>query len=235
MNKQTILIVEDEQYLRNTITEHLEANHYKTLTASTGLEALTIATSHCPDLILLDLGLPDIDGIEIIQEIRTWSNIPIIVVSGRIQEHEIVLALDSGADDYITKPFGTSELLARIRTAFRHCNYQEFYQKAKKPHVVKIRELEIDFEKHIVKMNDKPLHLTQIEFKILRLLTLNAGRVLSYETIIQAIWGPYADKNNQILRVNMANIRKKLKENPSDPKYIFTVSGLGYRMIDDHE
>lgn len=235
MNKQTILIVEDEQYLRNTITDHLEANHYKTLTASTGVEALTIATSHCPDLILLDLGLPDIDGIEIIQEIRTWSIIPIIVVSGRIQEHEIVLALDSGADDYITKPFGTSELLARIRTAFRHCNYQEFYQKAKKPHIVKIRGLEIDFEKHIVKMNNKPLHLTQIEFKILRLLTLNAGRVLSYETIIQAIWGPYADKNNQILRVNMANIRKKLEENPSDPKYIFTVSGLGYRMIDDRE
>ena len=174
MNKQTILIVEDEQYLRNTITDHLEANHYKTLTASTGLEALTIATSHCPDLILLDLGLPDIDGIEIIQEIRTWSIIPIIVVSGRIQEHEIVLALDSGADDYITKPFGTSELLARIRTAFRHCNYQEFYQKAKKPHIVKIRGLEIDFEKHIVKMNNKPLHLTQIEFKILRLLTQGA-------------------------------------------------------------
>lgn len=235
MNKQTILIVEDEQYLCNMMEELLSANHYKTLTASTGIEALTITTSHCPDMILLDLGLPDIDGIDVIQEIRDWSNIPIIVVSGRIQEHEIVLALDSGADDYITKPFGTSELLARIRAAYRHCNLGKMYQKTKKPHIVHIRDLEIDFEKRIVKMNEKPVHLTQIEFKILRLLALHAGRVLSYETIIQAIWGPYADKNNQILRVNMTNIRRKLEKNPSKPEYIFTVSGLGYRLIDERE
>lgn len=235
MNKQTILIVEDELYLRNTIDALLVANQYKTLTASTGLEAITITASHCPDLILLDLGLPDMDGIEIIHEIRTWSNIPIIVVSGRIQEQEIVLALDSGADDYVTKPFGDSELLARIRTAYRHCNYGEKYINPKQPHIVKIRDLEINFEKRIVKMNNIPIHLTQIEFKILRLLALNAGNVLSYETIIRAIWGPYADKNNQILRVNMANMRKKLEKVPSDPEYLFTVSGLGYRIIDDRE
>lgn len=233
MNKQTILIVEDEQYLCNMIEELLTVNHYKTLTASTGTEALSITTSHCPDMILLDLGLPDIDGIQVIKEIRTWSNIPIIVVSRQVKEQEIVLALDSGADDYITKPFGTSELLARIRTAFRHCNYNKLYNR--KPHLIKIRNLEIDFEKRIVKMNQKPIHLTQIEFKIIRLLALNAGHVLSYETIIQAIWGPYADKNNQILRVNMANIRRKLEKNPSNPDYIFTVNGIGYRLIDDQD
>lgn len=235
MNKQTILIVEDEQYLCNMMEELLSSNHYKTLTASTGIEALTITTSHCPDLILLDLGLPDIDGIDVLHEVRSWSNIPVIVVSSRIQEQEIVLALDSGADDYITKPFGSSELLARIRTAYRHCSLGKLYQKSKKQHIVQIRDLEIDFDKRIVKMKGNPVHLTQIEFKILRLLALHAGRVLTYETIIQAIWGPYADKNNQILRVNMANIRRKLETNPSNPEYIFTVSGLGYRLIDDME
>ncbi|SET37050.1 response regulator transcription factor [[Clostridium] polysaccharolyticum] len=235
MNKQTILIVEDEQNQRNMMEELLADNQYKTLTASTGTEALTITTSHCPDLILLDIGLPDINGIDVIQEIRTWSNIPILVVSNHTLERDIVQALDSGADDYITKPFGTSELLARIRAAYRHCNFSEAYPKNKLSYPIQIHGLEIDFEKRLVKMDSKPIHFTQIEFKILRLLALNAGRVLSYETIMQSIWGPYADKNNRILRVNMANIRRKLEEDPSHPKYIFTVNGLGYRLLDEHE
>lgn len=235
MNKQTILIVEDEPHLCNMIDELLRVSNYKTITASTGTEALTIATSHCPDMILLDLGLPDMDGMKIIQEVRTWSNIPILVISGRVQEAEIVLALDSGADDYLTKPFGTSELLARIRTAYRHCNYNQSFRQMKEPQLFQCGNLEIDFDKRIVKIDGLPVHFTQIEFKILRLLAQNAGHVLSYDTIIQKIWGPYADKNNQILRVNMANIRRKIEQHPSNPQYILTENGIGYRLIDKKE
>lgn len=235
MNKQTILIVEDEQHLCNMIEELLRLSNYKTITASTGSEALSIATSHCPDMILLDLGLPDMDGMKIIQEIRAWSNIPILVISGRVQEAEIVLALDSGADDYLTKPFGTSELLARIRTAYRHCNYNQSFRQTNESQLFQCGKLEIDFDKRIVKIDGLPVHLTQIEFKILKLLAQNAGRVLSYDTIIQKIWGPYADKNNQILRVNMANIRRKIEQNPSNPQYILTENGIGYRLIDKKE
>ena len=235
MNKQTILIVEDEQYLSIMLEDLLKMNNYKPITAATGAEALSIIASHCPDMILLDLGLPDMDGMDIITQVRTWSNIPIIVVSGRVQEKEIVLALDSGADDYITKPFGTLELLARIRTAYRHYNYTSLFSTIAQPQIFRIRNLEINFDKRIVKVNEKPVHFTQIEYKILQLLAQNAGKVLSYEQIIQTIWGPYADKNNQILRVNMANIRRKIEQDPTKPEYIFTINGIGYRLIDDTE
>lgn len=235
MNKQTILIVENELYLCNLIDELLKANQYKTITASTGQEALTITASHCPDLILLDLGLPDIDGIDVLRKIRTWSSLPILILSERILEAEIVLALDSGADDYIRKPFGTSELLARIRTAFRHCMYAEKIIAKQNSQIFQIHDLIIDFDKRLVKLHNEPVHVTQIEFKILKLLAQNAGHVLSYETIILSIWGPYADKNNQILRVNMANIRRKIEPNPSSPQYIITENGVGYRMIDENK
>lgn len=235
MNKQTILIVEDEQYLSIMIEDLLKTNHYKTIATATGTEALSIITSHCPDMILLDLGLPDMDGMDIIKSVRTWTNIPIIVISGRVQEKEIVLALDSGADDYITKPFGNLELLARIRTAYRHYNYANPFSTNPRSQVFRIRNLEINYDKRIVKIDEKPVHFTQIEYKILKLLAQNVGRVLSYEQIIQTIWGPYADKNNQILRVNMANIRRKIEKDPTNPEYIFTINGIGYRLIDDNE
>lgn len=231
-HKTLILIVEDEKNICDFISAALSSHDYKTIVAGTGNDALSITTSQCPDLILLDLGLPDMDGIEVIRQVRTWASIPIIVISARSQEQEKVKALDLGADDYLTKPLGTSELMARIRTALRHSNrlntdsplYKRPYQ---------ARDLVIDFEKHLVTLNGKEIHLTQIEFKIIALLAQNSGKVMTYDTIIENIWGPYADDDNSILRVNMAHIRRKLEANPAEPQYIFTEIGIGYRMVED--
>ena len=231
-HKISILLVEDEKNICDFIAAALNAQDYKITTAHSGQEALPIITSQCPDLILLDLGLPDMDGIEIIRLVRTWASIPIIVLSARTQETEKVKALDLGADDYLTKPIGTSELLARIRTALRHSNRLNTASPLyKRPFHAK--ELTIDFEKHQVILAGKEIHLTQIEFKIISLLAQNSGRVMTYDTIISNIWGPYADDDNSILRVNMAHIRRKLEQNPAEPQYIFTEIGIGYRMVED--
>ena len=231
-HKLSILLVEDEKNICDFISTSLSAQDYRISTAHTGKEALPIITSQCPDLILLDLGLPDMDGMEIIRQVRTWSSVPIIVLSARTQEQEKVRALDLGADDYLTKPIGTSELLARIRTALRHSNRLNTDSPLyKRP--FHARGLTIDFEKHLVSVDGKDVHLTQIEFKILSLLAQNSGRVMTYDTIISNIWGPYADDDNSILRVNMAHIRRKLEQNPAEPQYVFTEIGIGYRMIED--
>ena len=227
-----ILLVEDEKNICDFISTSLSAQDYRISTAHTGKEALPIITSQCPDLILLDLGLPDMDGMEIIRQVRTWSSVPIIVLSARTQEQEKVRALDLGADDYLTKPIGTSELLARIRTALRHSNRLNTDSPLyKRPFHAK--GLTIDFEKHLVSVDGKDVHLTQIEFKIISLLAQNSGRVMTYDTIISNIWGPYADDDNSILRVNMAHIRRKLEQNPAEPQYVFTEIGIGYRMIEE--
>ena len=229
-HKLSILLVEDEKNICDFISTSLSAQDYRISTAHTGKEALPIITSQCPDLILLDLGLPDMDGMEIIRQVRTWSSVPIIVLSARTQEQEKVRAL--GADDYLTKPIGTSELLARIRTALRHSNRLNTDSPLyKRPFHAK--GLTIDFEKHLVSVDGKDVHLTQIEFKIISLLAQNSGRVMTYDTIISNIWGPYADDDNSILRVNMAHIRRKLEQNPAEPQYVFTEIGIGYRMIED--
>ncbi len=231
-HKLSILLVEDEKNICDFISPSLSAQDYRISTAHTGKEALPIITSQCPDLILLDLGLPDMDGMEIIRQVRTWSSVPIIVLSARTQEQEKVRALDLGADDYLTKPIGTSELLARIRTALRHSNRLNTDSPLyKRP--FHARGLTIDFEKHLVSVDGKDVHLTQIEFKIISLLAQNSGRVMTYDTIISNIWGPYADDDNSILRVNMAHIRRKLEQNPAEPQYVFTEIGIGYRMIED--
>ena len=231
-HKLSILLVEDEKNICDFISTSLSAQDYRISTAHTGKEALPIITSQCPDLILLDLGLPDMDGMEIIRQVRTWSSIPIIVLSARTQEQEKVRALDLGADDSLTKPIGTSELLARIRTALRHSNRLNTDSPLyKRPFHAK--GLTIDFEKHLVSVDGKDVHLTQIEFKIISLLAQNSGRVMTYDTIISNIWGPYADDDNSILRVNMAHIRRKLEQNPAEPQYVFTEIGIGYRMIED--
>ena len=231
-HKPSILLVEDEKNICDFISTSLSAQDYRISTAHTGKEALPIITSQCPDLILLDLGLPDMDGMEIIRQVRTWSSVPIIVLSARTQEQEKVRALDLGADDYLTKPIGTSELLARIRTALRHSNRLNTDSPLyKRPFHAK--GLTIDFEKHLVSVDGKDVHLTQIEFKIISLLAQNSGRVMTYDTIISNIWGPYADDDNSILRVNMAHIRRKLEQNPAEPQYVFTEIGIGYRMIED--
>ena len=231
-HKLSILLVEDEKNICDFISTSLSAQDYRISTAHTGKEALPIITSQCPDLILLDLGLPDMDGMEIIRQVRTCSSVPIIVLSARTQEQEKVRALDLGADDYLTKPIGTSELLARIRTALRHSNRLNTDSPLyKRPFHAK--GLTIDFEKHLVSVDGKDVHLTQIEFKIISLLAQNSGRVMTYDTIISNIWGPYADDDNSILRVNMAHIRRKLEQNPAEPQYVFTEIGIGYRMIED--
>ena len=227
--KDKVLIVEDEQSISSFISMILTANGYDTIIVNTGEEALTMISSHCPDLIVLDLGLPDMDGLEVLRSVRKWSSLPIVVVSARNHERDKVEALDAGADDYITKPFGTSELMARIRTALRHSQMSATASRTGGS-VYKSGDLMIDFERRLVKVKDQDVHLTQIEYKLVSLLALNAGRVLTYDFIINHIWGPYADSNNQILRVNMAHIRRKMEENPADPKYISTEIGVGYRM-----
>ena len=208
-NKVKVLLIEDEKNICGFISKALEAQNYQVRTAYTGKDGLSQATSLCPDILLLDLGLPDIDGLEIITKIRAWSAMPIIVLSARTREDEKVKALDLGADDYITKPFGTSELLARIRTALRH---SPLIQSRKTEPVYQAKDLKIDF---------------------LRLLAANSGKVITYDTIMSHVWGPYTDGNNRILRVNMANIRRKLETNPAAPEYIFTEVGIGYRMLED--
>lgn len=236
MLKSTIIVIEDEKTIGEFIETTLKAHDYKVLTAVSGQEGLSLITSGLPDLILLDLGLPDIDGIEIIRQVRTWTMIPIIVISARTQEQEKVLALDSGADDYITKPFGTPELLARIRTALRHFHHLGNGAQSVPESVYVSDGLKIDFARRLVTLNGAEVHLTQIEYKLVSLLAKNSGRVLTYDYIINHIWGPYADNhNNQILRVNMAHIRRKLEANPGEPYYIFTEIGVGYRMKENQQ
>jgi len=230
--KDKILIIEDEANISNFIATVLNANGYDTLVSHTGSRAITMITSHCPDLILLDLGLPDMDGISIVKFVREWSTCPIIVVSARNHERDKVEALDAGADDYVVKPFGTSELLARIRTAIRHTRTHLPNDNIAQSGQFRAQGLVIDYDKHLITVNGQNVHLTQNEYKLVSLLGKYAGRVLTYDFIIRQLWGPKAKNDNQILRVNMANIRRKIEENPAEPKYIFTEIGIGYRMID---
>lgn len=227
--RANIIIIEDERNICSFISRVLEPEGYRVITAATGREGLQHITSDHPDLILLDLGLPDMDGLKLIESVRSWSTTPIIVISARTMETSKVEALDMGADDYLTKPFGTGELLARIRTALRHAQRGQTHSASR----YEVGELSIDFERRLVKVKGREVHLTQIEYKLVCLLAQNAGRVMTYESIITKIWGPYADSNNQILRVNMAHIRRKLEENPAEPQYIFTEIGVGYRMREE--
>lgn len=223
-NKINVLLIEDDRSICSYITTALSSNGYRVTSAITAAEGLSLCASLCPDILLLDLGLPDMDGLEVISSIRSWSSLPIIVISARSKEQDKVEALDLGADDYLTKPFGPAELMARIRTSLRrrHLSVQDSKYKA--------LELEVDFDKRLVTLAGQEVHLTQIEYQLLTLLAENSGKVLTYSHLIKSIWGPYMDTNNQILRVNMANIRRKLEKNPANPQYIFTEIGIGYRM-----
>lgn len=231
-NKTTVLIIEDEKAIRNFITTFLSTNGYKTISAKNGTEALSLISSHVPDVILLDLGLPDIDGLEVIRKVRETSSIPIIVISARSFEGEKVKALDMGADDYITKPFGSSELMARIRTALRHSHKVLTKDLGGQEDFI-TGDLKIDFNARQVLVEGTEIHLTQIEYKLLAILAKYVGRVLTYEFIINSIWNMPSDKNSQqLLRVNMANIRRKIEVNPGAPKYVLTEVGVGYRLAD---
>ena len=234
-NKYLIVIVEDEYKISSFVSAVLQANGFDTMVARNGAEAIILITSHCPDLVLLDLGLPDMDGQGIIENVRGWSNVPIIVVSARTRERDKVMALESGADDYITKPFGTSELLARIRTALRHVQLREGEQAQRQTGVFHTGDLEVDYDKRRVYVNGEDAHLTQNEYKIVALLSKYSGRVLTYDSIIKHIWGPNAKQGNQILRVNMANIRRKIEPSTAEPRYIMTEMGVGYRMAEGED
>ena len=203
VQKLSVLVIEDEKSICDFIAKTLNASDYKAVTAGSGKEGLAILTSALPDLVLLDLGLPDMDGIDIIKQTREWSSLPIIVISARVQEREKVAALDAGADDYITKPFGTDELLARIRTAIRHSN-KIVDDKVNSTRPYSARGLVVDFGKRLVTVEGKEIHLTRVEYKIVSMLAQNSDKVITYSSLIEQVWGPYADDNNRILRVNMA-------------------------------
>ena len=232
-SKCTILLVEDDKNVAGFIKTILTANQYQVEHARTGTEAKQMANSLRPNLIILDLGLPDMDGMEVLVSVRAWTQTPVIVVSARSSQQDKVKALDLGADDYVTKPFGTGELLARVRTALRHAQNAKEYSFFEASAQFRHGDLLLDFDKRRVLLEGADLHLTQTEYNIVTLLARNAGKVLTYDSIIRSIWGPNSGTDNQILRVNMANIRRKIEKNPAKPQYIFTEVGVGYRMAEE--
>ena len=233
-DKRVILVIEDEHAISNFICRALTSNDYKAIPAASGKEGLSLFFSHNPDLVLLDLGLPDMDGLEVLEQFSGLpQEVPVIIISARDRESEKVRALDMGADDYVVKPFGVSELLARIRTTLRRADRIRGGQGERKESY-KVKDLTVDIARHQIFKGEEEIHFTQNEFKILELLAIHAGKVLTYDFILEHVWGPFSGSNgNQILRVNMANIRRKLKENPSEPIYIHTELGIGYRMLED--
>lgn len=230
MSKLQILVVEDDAPVRNLITTTLKAHDYRFITAGTGEGAVMEAASHNPDIVLLDLGLPDIDGVEVIQRIRSWSNVPIIVISARSEDSDKISALDAGADDYLTKPFSVEELLARLRVTQRRLALMQQGSNVQKA-VYENGQLRIDYASGCAFLGGEELHLTPIEYKLLCLLAQNTGKVLTHKFITQSIWGSSWENDVASLRVFMATLRKKLETASDSPQYIQTHIGIGYRMV----
>ncbi|MEG1559278.1 MAG: response regulator transcription factor [Clostridia bacterium] len=230
MNKSLILIVEDDPSIRNLISTALETQQYRFHTAATGAEAVIEAVSQAPDIMLLDLGLPDMDGTDIIVKIRSWSSMPIIVISARNEDRDKIEALDAGADDYLTKPFSVEELLARIRVTLRRISYIQNAAGKESSEFIN-GGLKIDYASGCAYLEENELHLTPIEYKLLSLLAKNIGRVLTHAYITRAVWGSAWENDVASLRVFMVNLRKKIESDPSQPKYIQTHVGIGYRML----
>ena len=230
MNKLQILIVEDDSSVKNLMTTTLKAHDYKYIVAETGEDAIRQASTYNPDIILLDLGLPDIDGVDVIKKIRTWSNVPIIVISARSEDADKIEALDNGADDYLTKPFSVEELLARIRVTGRRLAVMMANGEANESVFIN-GKLKIDFAAGCAYLEDTELHLTPIEYKLLCLLAQNIGKVLTHTFITQKVWGSSWDNDVASLRVFMATLRKKIESAPNSPQYIQTHIGVGYRMM----
>ena len=232
-NKHKILVIEDEQNICNFIKTILETNDYQVLTAKNGQEGKTMGLSHNPDLIMLDLGLPDLDGCDLIEIFREKTNIPIIVLSARTSESDKVKALDLGANDYITKPFGTNELLARVRATIRNSRFVGVGERQIRKKF-QIKNMIIEYESRRILIDGMEIHLTQTEYNIVELLSVHSGRVLTYSEIIKKIWG-YSDSGSvKKLQVNMANIRKKFGEKPGEYLYILNELGVGYRMNEEN-
>ena len=230
-NKFKVLVIEDDRTILDFVQTALETNGYQALTADRCGQGLLVFASHLPDLVILDLGLPDMDGEEFIRQVRVSSAVPILVLSARTNERDKVSALDLGANDYITKPFGTAELLARIRAALR--SRRQSGQAGGPTPIFRNGDLVIDFDRRLVTVAERQIHLTQIEYNILTLLAQHTGKVLTYSAIIRAIWGAADVGSVKKLQVNMANIRKKLDCTPGDNRYFVNELGVGYRMLDE--
>lgn len=230
MNKAQILVVEDDNAVAKLMMATMESQGYQYRIAKTGAGAIMEALSNKPEVMILDLGLPDTDGIEVINKIRAWSNMPIIVVSARSEDADKVAALDAGADDYLTKPFSVDELLARLRVALRRVRYDR-QRLSEESSVYENGGLRIDYAAGCVYLDGNEIHLTPIEYKLLVLLAKNTGKVLTHNYILREIWGNPTKSDVQSLRVFMATLRKKLEKTPSEPRYIQTHIGVGYRMI----
>ncbi len=227
---ETILVVEDDPQIRNFIVYALKNEGFKCVTAGSAVGAMERLVSDPVDMMLLDLGLPDADGMTVIEKVRTWSQIPVIVVSARDQDKEKAAALDLGADDYLTKPFSATELLARIRVAFRHLYRQG--NSVGPQTVFTVGGLSLDLEKHLMTLDGEALHLTPMEFNLMTLFMKNAGKVLTSAFIIKEVWGAGYGSDTQALRAMMAGLRRKIEKNPAKPHYIITEIGVGYRMAD---
>ncbi len=226
----TILIIEDEKPLRGFLRASLKTQGYDVLEVETGGAGLALAASHLPDLVVLDLGLPDMDGLEVIRGIREWSQMPVIILSARDQERDKVSALDLGADDYLTKPFGVGELLARIRASIRRSSLIRQDGENALP-VYDVNGLRIDAEKHLVSVEGEEVHVTPMEFKLLTVMARHAGKVLTHNFLLREVWGPSSGNETQYLRVFMANLRRKLEKDPARPLYLRTEVGVGYRLV----
>lgn len=226
-NKSVILVIDDEQQIRRLLELILGSNGYRVISATTGNEGIARVASERPDLVILDLGLPDLDGVAVLKKLREWSEVPILILSVRNTENDIVACLDAGADDYLTKPFRTGELLARVRNAMRHRpSFQE------EPIFV-VRDLRIDLSSRIVKKGDQIIKLTATEYALLVLFVKNAGRVLTHKYILEHIWGPAFIEETQYTRVYIGQLRKKIEDDTANPKIIVTESGIGYRLSTD--
>ena len=228
-NAPQILVIDDEPQILRAIRTILSEKQFRVTTASRGEEGLALAAANEPDLIILDLGLPDMDGVEVTARLREWTQRPIIILSVRDSERDKVAALDRGADDYLTKPFGVEELLARVRVALRHSTRAAEVQSK----VITAGPLTIDLAWHIVKRGEEEVKLTATEFKLLAYLAANHGRVLTHQSILTEVWGPADADHSEYLRVYMRNLRKKLEADPERPQYILTEPGVGYRFIAD--
>jgi two-component system KDP operon response regulator KdpE len=228
MSKPAIVCIEDDPQMRRFLRTGLGAQGFRVYDAETGGRGLAEAGTRKPDLVILDLGLPDMDGVEVVRELRSWTRTPVIVLSARSMESDKIAALDAGADDYLTKPFGLGELLARIRVALRHANAT-----AEQSEAFAAGDLNVDFTKRLVTLKGQNLHLTPIEYRLLSVLIRNAGKVLTHRQLLKDVWGPaYADRSHY-LRVYMGQLRHKIEADPARPRYLLTEPGVGYRFMSE--
>jgi len=228
--KPLVLVIEDESPIRKFLRTGLESQGFQLVEAVTGKEGLAQAAMRAPDIVLLDIGLPDIDGFEVVARLREWSNTPVLVLSARGQERDKVKALDAGADDYVTKPFSMGELLARMRVALRH---RARVQTGGESAVVEIDGLVVDLERRQVTVSGKPVPLTPIEYRLLSMLARHAGKVLTHDVLLREVWGPGYTQQHHYLRVYMAQLRHKLEADPTRPRLLITEPGVGYRLRSD--